>query len=198
MHGIFMRVYFSKEGGQPTVTLTQLSISNMESRHPGLTQAIANNYSEAASICLDRHHISPVGFTVQNANDPVSVMVNWKEVDMRMRNAWANESDATRDGAYACALAAVELAVNMVAIRRAETLTGADYYIGKLGEPAEEMEGLQRLEVSGVDKGDGSVIAHRLREKMDQAAMGQSNLPAMACVVGFRATRIVMQYVGAT
>lgn len=179
------------------MTLAQLLIADMASRHPGLTPAVANNYFEAACVCLDRHHSSPVDFSIQNSSNTIDVLLNWNEVDARMRNAWANESDATRDGAYACALAAVELVNNMVAIRRAETLTGADYYIGHAGESTDDIELLQRLEVSGIDKGDRPAIAQRLREKVHQAAVGRSNLPAIACVVGFKAATIVMQFVEA-
>ena len=180
------------------MALVQLLIADLASRHPGLTPAVADNYFEAASVCLDRHHSSPADFSVQSSNNSINVLVNWNEVDTRMHNAWANESDATRDGAYACALAAVELVNNRVAIRRAETLTGADYYIGYAGQPAEDIEGLQRLEVSGIDKGGSPAIAQRLREKVHQAAAGRSNLPAIACVVGFKAATIVMQFVEAT
>ena len=85
----------------------------------------------------------------------------------------------------------------MVAVRRAETLTGADYYIGVAGHPTDDIEELKRLEVSGIDKGDDPAIAQRLKEKVHQAAVGKSNLPAIACVVGFKAARIVMQSVEA-
>jgi len=180
------------------VALDSLLISDMASRHKGLSPVIADNYFEAASVCLDRHHISPVGVSVHNADKRITVLVNWKQVDARIRNAWANESDATRDGAYACALAAVELITNMVAIRRAETLTGADYYVGEKMQSTDDMDGLLRLEVSGVDKGDGSVLARRLREKVNQAAVGKSNLPAIACVVGFQAAKILIQAVETT
>jgi hypothetical protein len=179
------------------MALAQLIIVNMAHRHPGLTRAVADNYFEAASVCLDRHHSSPIDFTVRNGETPVNAQVSWSDVDARTRDAWANESDATRDGAYACAIAAVELMNNMVAMRRAETLTGADYYIGNVGHSSDDIEGLQRLEVSGVDKGDETAIAQRLRQKVRQAALGKSNLPAVACVVGFRAAQIVMQFVEA-
>jgi hypothetical protein len=177
------------------MTLAQLLIADMAERHTGLTPAIAGNYFEAASVCLDRHHISPANFLVQNGNEPVEAKVNWKEVDERTRSAWANESDATRDGAYACALAAVELMTNMVAVRRAETLTGADYYVGYAERALNDLEELQRLEISGIDKGDDPAIASRLKIKISQAAAGKSNLPAIACVVGFKAAKIVMQFV---
>lgn len=177
------------------MTLAQLLINNMANRHPGLTQAVADNYYEAASVCLDRHHVSPAKFIVQRDDDSKNAQVSWKDVNARTRDAWANETDATRDGAYACALAAVELVADLVAIRRAETLTGADYYVGQSGKSTNDLEGLQRLEVSGTDMGDGPAIASRLKSKVNQTVAGKSNLPALACVVGFNAARIVMQFV---
>ena len=113
--------------------------------------------------------------------------------DERTKNAHANEIDATEAGAYACVLAAVELMMRMVAIHRAETATGADYYIAPADTIAPDLEGALRLEVSGIDKGSPAAVIHRLNAKLEQAAMGASNLPALAGVVGFRARFIMLQ-----
>lgn len=101
--------------------------------------------------------------------------------------AWANESDATRDGAYAVSLAAVEVREDLVAMRRAETLTGADYYVAASGSDPDDLEHSFRLEVSGTDSGDMGVVRQRLMQKQAQARAGRSNLPAIAAVVGFKA-----------
>ena len=163
----------------------------MEQRHPGLTKAIADLYTEAASICLDRHHEPPADFEIEAHGSSATATVEWHPPDARTRNAWANATDATEAGAYACALAAVELADGIVAVHRAETLTGADYYVARPGDSLHDLEDCRRLEVSGVDRGPRGVVERRLRTKMGQAAAGRSNLPALACAVGFRA-RLVM------
>lgn len=173
--------------------LPHLPMSDMSSRHPGLTSAIAENYFEAASICLNRHHTSPTQVVVQNNDQSTLALLAWGTIDDRTRHAWANESDATRDGAYACALAATELLFDMVAIRRAETLTGADYYIGRRDQSLDDLEDHVRLEVSGIDSGNEADIARRVKIKLAQAAKGKSNLPAMACVIGFRVGKIVLK-----
>ena len=49
-----------------------------------------------------------------------------------------------------------------------------------------------RLEVSGVDRGPERVIEQRLGAKLAQAAAGNSNVPAMAGVVGFKACLIML------
>jgi hypothetical protein len=169
----------------------------MAERHPGLTQPIAACYVEAVRVCLDRHHISPTEFTVQNGGETVRAMVQWETTDERVRSAWANDIDTTEAGAYACALAAVELTGGLVAIRRAETGTGADYYIGPPDQPFDDLEGCLRLEVSGIDRGTAAAVARRLQQKIEQAAAGNSNLPAMAGVVGFRAQLIQLEVVEA-
>lgn len=144
-------------------------------------------------MCLDRHRQSPIGVQIDNSGTGFSTSVAWAATDERTRNAHANEIDATEAGAYACVLAAVELAMRMVAIHRAETATGADYYIALAGTTAADLEAALRLEVSGVDKGSPVAVNQRLSVKLEQAAMGASNLPALAGVVGFRASLIMLQ-----
>ena len=169
-----------------------LPIHDMEQRHHGLTKPIADSYTEAASVCLDRHHRAPTDFDLDRSGARAKATAHWQPSDERMRGAWANSNDATEAGAYACALAAVELTDGLVAVRRAETMTGADYYVAPPGSPLEDLEDCSRLEVSGVDHGPGATIAQRLRTKLDQAASGNSNLPALAVVVGFKARLIIM------
>ena len=163
----------------------------MQQRHTGLTTAIADSYTEAAGVCLDRHHEPPTDFEIETDGSGTTVAVEWRPSDARTRRAWANETDATEAGAGACALAAVELVNGLVAVHRAETLTGADYYVARPGDSPADLEDCQRLEVSGVDRGLRGAVEERLHAKLDQVAAGRSNLPALAGVVGFRA-RLVM------
>ena len=163
----------------------------MEQRHLGLTKAIADSYTEAARVCLDRHHNPPADFFLHRGATRLEAFTQWSLTDERTRRAWSNETDATEDGAYALALAAVDLMDDMVAVHRAETKTGADYYISPKDSQSDDLENSFRLEVSGVDRGTEATVMQRLREKLGQAARGNSNLPAVASVVGFR-TRVIM------
>lgn len=176
-----------------TVTGSKLPIHELSARHPGLTNAVGAYHTEAARVCLDRHHRSPTDFQIDNEVNSLSASAEWEVTDERTKNAHANEIDATEAGAYACTLAAVELTMRMVAIHRAETATGADYYIAPVGSPPTDLEAALRLEVSGVDKGTPATIEYRLNAKLEQAATGKSNLPAVAGVVGFRARLIVLR-----
>jgi len=172
--------------------IPRLPIERLADRHSGLTVAISDSYAEAARVCLDRHHESPVGFNIDSCGEKTNAEAEWEQTNDRTRMAWANEVDTTEAGAYACTLAAVELCQSLFAIRRAETKVGADYYIAPVGTPADDLESCLRLEVSGLDRGSEAAVAYRLKSKLEQAAAGRSNLPAMAGVVGFEARLILL------
>ena len=81
---------------------------------------------------------------------------------------------------------------SLVAVGRAETLTGADYYVAPQGSMPGDLEGCLRLEVSGVDSGSNTVVGRRLKNKLAQARRGLSDLPAIAGVAGFRARLVLL------
>jgi hypothetical protein len=122
-------------------------------------------------------------------------LVQWEATDERTRGALANRDDATRDGGYGCIIASVELSEGLYAVKRAETKTGADYYVAPAGKTIEDLEDCWRLEVSGLDKGNHAAVARRLREKVQQTKDGASNLPAIAGVIGFEILRVLIEYV---
>ena len=182
------------------MTLPVLPLRDMSDRHRGLTRALAESYLEAARVSLDRHHEPPQEFALHNSPyaslEILTVLVEWEPPDERCRGAWANQDDATRDGAYACAIAATELALGLYTVRRAETRTGADYYVAPLNHASEDLEDWYRLEVSGTNA-DAQEVRRRLSSKVHQAQQGQSNLPALAVVIGFRVKLIFIQAVEA-
>lgn len=90
-------------------------------------------------------------------------------------------------------IAAVEAGRQLYAVRRAETGTGADYYIGPMdADLDDDLENCFRLEVSGVDRGGEKEVRILLSEKVTQARKGKSSLPAIAGVVGFDANRVLI------
>jgi len=81
----------------------------------------------------------------------------------------------------------------MVGIGRTGVGTGADYWVHP-NRGADFEEALRvRLEVSGTDAGDEGEIASRLRRKLAQARNGSVNGPALAAVVGFEMSTIVLR-----
>lgn len=168
----------------------KLKFFDLDKRHPGISIGVALSYAEAARVCLDRHHASPCKFQIQDNDSTHLANAEWNASGNALNAAWANKDDATRDGAYGLALAAVEETRKLVAVGRAETRTGADYYLSEIPVQPDNFEGSVRLEVSGTDNGDNSVISARLAQKLKQAKNGISNLPAIASVVAFSALRI--------
>lgn len=164
----------------------KLPLEHLSERHPGLTRSIGETYSEAVAVCLTRFHTPPAEMSAKFSGQPFDCMVHWELPDARTVRAWANDIDATEAGAYGVSLAAVEAIDGLVAVRRAETLTGADYYVAPIGSDPDDLEGCLRLEVSGVSSGNRAAVEARLRKKLEQTADGKSNLPALASVIGFK------------
>ncbi len=172
--------------------MRKLPLHSLADRHPGLTPPIADSLCEAASICLSRHLSPPSEITLHNNDSSKLYSVEWPEPDLRTTRAWANDINATELGACGVSLVAVEMERGLVTIGRAETRTGADYYIAPPGHSGEDFEDCIRLEVSGVDKGNQSILRSRLSQKVKQAQVGNSNLPAIAAVVGFAAQSVII------
>jgi len=163
-------------------------------RHPGVSSGVCEAFSEAAEVCMFRHHQPPsTSFAIECCGSSSRRALLWQQPSETVEKAWNNTDDATRDGAYIISLAAVENELGLVALSRAETRTGADYYVGL--PSSTDLEDAYRLEVTGVDHGDLNYIRQRLRDKEKQAANGDSFLPAYASVVGFLETIILISFV---
>ena len=72
---------------------------DLASRHPGVTRAIGDCYTEAAAVCLNRHHVSPVMMTATLHGNQVECLAEWMAPDDTARRSWANDTDATEAGA---------------------------------------------------------------------------------------------------
>jgi hypothetical protein len=178
-----------------------VNIHQMHERHHGLVEAMAEDYACAAEISMSRHHAPPkTEWTITALESEGTSSVDWDAPDARARRAYANEDDATRDGAYCIALAAAEEFLGHIALRRAYTRTGADWII----VPSEAEAGADdafdldrddvlRFEVSGISADDASRLRSRLRQKVDQANEAGSPIPAIAGVVGFRTATVILR-----
>ena len=117
-----------------------------------------------------------------------------------MRRAHANEIDTIEAGAYAIALVLADGELGLVAVVRAPTKSGADWYLKAFDEEEADayppdLEDAFRLEVSGVGNGSLADVFRRLTVKVEQAKNGESNIPALAGVVGFRTRHVVFEKV---
>lgn len=165
--------------------MNHLPLADLDQRHPGLTPAMAQMFFEAASVCLSRHHSRPSIVEIETADGRAHARVDWLANSPRMDRAYANTIDATEWGAYGVSLAALELEAGLVAVQRAETLSGADYYVAPIAASNDDLEEAFRLEVSGTDLGVRSICRSRLNRKIDQTRSAGHSKPALAAVVGF-------------
>ncbi|HET7229416.1 MAG TPA: hypothetical protein VFJ16_05405 [Longimicrobium sp.] len=177
---------------QRVVLLTE----DMAQRHPGLSEAVAAGLSEAAQVCLARHHQPPTTFRLEHDHGIIEAVVEWEFPSERTRRAWANQSVTTEHGASALVLAAVEAVFGLVAISRAESLSGADYLLVPMDSDYGDFDAAVRLEISGVDSGPVRRVYERVRRKITQVARGTGRYPALVGVVGFDSRRIVLETVG--
>ncbi len=166
------------------------ALDELHERHYGLTEHICRSYAEAAAVALDRHHSPPADFHVTADGGACLRALGWTVSNARARAGWNNADDTTRDGAYVIAAAAVEAEMGLYAVDRADTRTGADYYFAPAHGP--DLETAIRVEISGVDKGGEGEVKARLKRKLKQAQEGKSDLPAAACIVGFKARRVAI------
>lgn len=173
----------------------KLELRSLHERHVGLTESLGAIFCEAASVCLNRHHESPVEMAISSISGSNTRLLEFPKPDPLTLRAWANTTDTTEMGAYGVSLAAVEAEENLVAISRAETLSGADWYVAPVGAPPDDLESCFRLEISGVDAGGRAIFESRLRQKIEQARRGASNLPAIASVVGFKEKTVAIRKV---
>jgi hypothetical protein len=168
-----------------------LRFEDLAQRHP-IDPHQLQGYANAAKVRLQAHHVPPVEFQVMSPDETVSYQVAWAPVDEQLQQSYRNADDAKRDGAYVLAMAAVEELEGMVGVARAETRTGADYYMAPAGSQTGDLETAFRLEVSGTDGGP-SEIRRRLRQKREQTQRGMSAIPAIAAVVGFKTKLILIE-----
>ena len=173
--------------------MPRLSIEALDTRHPGLNEHAAGFLSDAARVCLHRHHRAPTEISIRNDEAVLTADIDWTEPDSRCLASHGNRDDATRDGACACVIAAVELTNGLVAIGRAQTKEGADYYVAPAGATVGDFEDAIRLEVSGLNEGQEHEVAARLNQKVVQARSGKSPLPAIAGVIGFRERLLLLK-----
>jgi hypothetical protein len=178
--------------------LPLLPFHELAARHHGLIESIAEAYTAAACVCLDRHHHPPANIAIRSENSLTRARLDWQPADERTRGALNNQIDTTEGGAYACVIAALELCERLYAVRRAETGTGADYYVAPAGKGLDDLEDCFRLEISGTDRGNLAAVQRLLHRKVSQAKAGNSNLPALAGVIGFEVLSVLIEYVNHT
>lgn len=172
--------------------MRELRFEDLESRHP-IDPHQLRGYANAAKVRLAAHHVSPVDFQVRSWSQEATCSLRWSPPNEMLKRSYNNADDAKRDGAYVLAFAALEELEGLVGIGRAETKTGADYYVAPSSAPMDDLEAAMRLEVSGTD-GAPTEVRSRMKQKKAQALKGKADGPAIAAVVGFKSCLILVEW----
>jgi hypothetical protein len=174
-------------------------LKNLYERHRGLTKPLCESYAEAAAVCMQAFRSPPTTMDVSSNGDMATFDMLWEPPSERVLGAWADLVAATEHGAYAVALSAAEAKLGLLAVRRTERKTGADYWVDTAPQPLEgdlDLEAATRLEISGIFRCDSErVLRQRLLAKVRQVLAARLPLPALAAVVGFSNMRVAFERV---
>ena len=154
---------------------------------PGVTAETGAALAQAAGVCLESQgHAQGVNLRVRGDRQG-NHELHWPLETPQAQRSWANEDEATEQGAAGVAVLLAREEVGYLVVERANRGAGFDYWLGS--QPAEVAPYEAKMEVSGIRNGDESDIRRRVREKLDQIARHApsvaSNLPAYAVVTEF-------------
>lgn len=175
-----------------------ISLAGLDEWHPCITPALAEVMFEAARVCLDRHHAPPIDLETRTDNHWDTVHLDWPPSDNRLRRAWGNQIEAIEWGAVGVALAYAGQIAGLLAVRRAQRGSGADYFMIREDADLHDLEARIRLEISGVERGNLADLNRRLAQKVEQLGRGRPAGLGVAVVVGFSARTLCIARMNAS
>lgn len=163
--------------------IEQINVFNLD-KTSQLSSIRCADFSEAASVCLDNQgHGSGKEIKIEGDLEGQFKLV-WKEVTDQMRRSRNDLEDAVEGGAYRLAMLVIEKLTSLKVTKQSQKRTGFDYWLGEGNEDG--VQGLARLEVSGILKGTRGQINQRLKEKMRQTQKSDNlKIPAYIVIVEF-------------
>lgn len=154
---------------------------------PGLSPRRGASMAEAASVCLhDQGHSSPTDLELSGSLNEVASLT-WKAPDDQAKRSWADETDATENGAYAVALGVAKETRGLHALERSRKFNGFDYWLGT--DETTLFSDKVRLEVSGIRNGYTGQVNSRVKEKLAQIDTSSGVLKGLVIVVEFGRAR---------
>jgi len=154
-----------------------------------LTPELGAALAQAGAICFeDQNHPNGVELKV-DGTFAAKYRVYWQEVTDQMRRCWNDLVYATEHAACGVALLLVCDLTEYTVILPSRRGTGFDYWLGEKGDEEElPLQKKARLEVSGIRRGNYSVVKARVKQKLKQVERSDSFLyPAYIVVVEFGA-----------
>ena len=138
---------------------------------PAISPRVGASLAEAGGVCLESQgHTQGVRLTVRGYCDK-SYALAWPPITEQSCRSWNDPENATEHGAMGIAILIAKEEIGYEIIRRSWKGTGFDYWMGMASD--EGFVNKAGLEISGIRKGDNSIIRARVRQKIQQT--GQSD-----------------------
>lgn len=150
----------------------------------GLSSEVGASLAQAAAVCLQSQGHAQGVLLVVGGVVTANLPMIWQHANDQARRSWANEIDATEDGAAGIAIVFARHALGYVVTSRAYHGSGFDYWLGRTTS-TQPLHNEIRLEVSGIRNGSAAKVAKRIREKISQMTVGGVQSPGYAVVVEF-------------
>jgi len=111
--------------------------------------------------------------------------LTWDQLSEKHHLTCADIQEATEFGAYGVAILLVRETKGKSVVQRAAKGPGFDFWVGDEEDQELPFQGLTRLEVSGILKGDDTSIRARVNQKKKQVIPSDGGSPAIIAVVDF-------------
>jgi hypothetical protein len=160
-----------------------LVLSTLGEGLPAITPAFGVSLAEAGAVCLEEQgHSNGVELKVYGEFIE-AFKVYWPNVTDQMRLCWNDQEVTTEHGAYGIGILLIRDLTNFSIIERSRKGAGFDFWLGRGdGLP---FQNKARLEISGIRKGDDSIVKARVQQKLKQTERSQGSFPAYIVVVEF-------------
>ena len=168
--------------------MNTLKLDTLREGLPTLTERFGSFLAEAGLYCLELGgHRSGVKLTVKGSeNDIFSVF--WEgHMTNKMAYSWGDLEEAVEYGATCIAILLTIKKTNYTTVVRSVKGTGFDYWVGDENDDHDlPFQGKARLEISGIRKGDDSLVNRRVNVKIQQTNRSDhTGFPAYIVVVEF-------------
>lgn len=173
--------------------MRQIDLDQVPSSLGLLTKEWGEAICQAAAHCMTENaHASGVELRSDGMGLP-NFKILWAPFKdaTKVKATWFDAQVAVEHGAYAIALAAIDIQYGLKVVQRSAKGTGFDFWVKDPAKTGFLMQGAERVEISGILSGTKSDVSGRLTEKirqMDQSA--SMKLPGHAVVVEFGAPQV--------
>jgi hypothetical protein len=173
--------------------LTQIPVRPIDLGSSSVTPAFATILGEAAAVCFEENrHLSGVQLSVDGMSKG-TVEVVWTQLDGAHKATHADLHEATESGVYGAALLLVRQLTGATAIDRSVKGGGFDWWIGTPDPSGLPFQGLVRLEVSCILRGQPPDIRSRLKRKVRQTDASDPIAAALISNIEFSQPRVQVE-----